>query len=172
MAFDDTKESNGRKYTGMSIGSGHRWIYPNGIWEETKVAPDQWRIRFNSVKRRSSPAPERSGVPLNTSYLWHISADQVVVKTSKDEYLTALEGLKTKIAHKRPYWKRFSCCYEGQQTYRQKLIATLRSELAALEAEEEGFGQDKGERALSLLLAATPLKTLDHTSGGGIAWVH
>jgi len=52
MAFDDMKSFNGQKYTGMPVGLSHHWNYPNGEWEETKVAPDLCKIRFTSMKSR------------------------------------------------------------------------------------------------------------------------
>ncbi len=136
MAFDDMKSFNGQKYTGMPVGLSHHWNYPNGEWEETKVAPDMWKIKFTSLKSRKTPAPEGSGVPLKTSYHWYIMADQCVTKTTKDDYQTAMEGLKFKIGHKRAYWKNWSYGYEGQPTYRQKLIGILQSALQQLILEE------------------------------------
>jgi hypothetical protein len=88
------------------------------------------------MKSRKTPAPEGSGVPLKTSYHWYIMADQQVVKTTKDDYQTEMQGLKFKIGHKRPYWKNWSYGYEGQPTYRQKLIGILQSTLQRLILEE------------------------------------
>lgn len=136
MAFDDLKNFNGQKYTGMQVGLSHHWNYPNGEWEETKVAPDVWKIKFTSLKSRKTPAPEGSGVPLKTSYHWYILADQMVTKMTKDDYQTAMEGLKFKIGHKRAYWKNWSYGYEGQPTYRQKLISILQGALQQLILEE------------------------------------
>lgn len=136
MAFNDTKLFNGKRYSGMSVGTGHLWNYPNGVWEETKVADDKWHIRFTSVKCRSKPAPEGSGCALGTGYHWYIMADQCVRKVSKDEYQTLMEGLKFKIGHRRPYWNNWSYTYPEQPTYRQKLIEVLRRTLQQLEADE------------------------------------
>ncbi len=136
MAFDNMKIYNGQKYSGMPVGLSHHWNYPNGEWEETKVAPDLWKIKFTSLKSRKTPAPEGSGVPLKTSYHWYIMADQQVTKATKDDYQTTMEGLKFKIGHKRPYWKKFSYGYEGQPTYRQRLIKILQSTLQQLILEE------------------------------------
>lgn len=136
MSFDDTKVFNGRCYSGMPVGGAHIWNYPHGLWEETKITPDQWRIKFSSVKCRTNPAPEGSGAPLGTGYHWYIMADQCVKKVSKDEYQTLMEGLKFKIGHRRPYWKNWSYTYPEQPTYRQKLIGILRQTLQQLEADE------------------------------------
>jgi len=148
MAFDDMKSFNGQKYTGMPVGLSHHWNYPNGEWEETKVSPNLWKIRFTSMKSRKTPAPEGSGVPLKTSYHWYIMADQQVVKTTKDDYQTEMKGLKFKIGHKRPYWKNWSYGYEGQPTYRQKLIGILQSALQQLILEEAY--ENPASQALSL----------------------
>ncbi len=134
--FNDIREFNGRKYTGVPVGSGHLWDYTNAIWEETKVTDDKWHIKFSSLKRRSKPAPVGSGCALGTGYHWLIIADQCVKKVSTDEYQTFMEGVKFKIGHRRPYWKNWSYTYPEQPTYRQKLISALKSELARLEAEE------------------------------------
>ncbi len=135
MTFDEIKWFNGQRYTGASVGSAHLWNYPNGVWEETKITPDQWRIKFSSVKCRTNPAPEGSGAPLGTGYHWYIMADQCVRKVSKDEYQTLMEGLKFKIGHRRPYWKNWSYTYPEQSSYRQKLIGILRQTLQQLEAD-------------------------------------
>jgi hypothetical protein len=137
MGFDDEKEFKGQSYTGMPVGRSHHWNYPNGDWEETKVTPDLWKIRFRSLKSRQTPAPEGSGVPLNTAYHWFIMADQQVTKTTKDDYQTEMQGLKFKIGHKRPYWKKWSYGCADQLTYRQKLINALQSTLQQLRLEEE-----------------------------------
>jgi hypothetical protein len=138
MSFDDLKSFNGMKYSGMSVGGVHNWNYPDGVWEETKVAPDRWKFKFTSLKRRQVPAPVGSGVPLKTQYHWYILGDQRVVKIDKDSYETVMEGMKYKIGHRRPYWKNFSYVYPGQMTYRQKLIQIFREMLKQLEEEEAG----------------------------------
>ena len=134
--FDDLKLFNNQKYSGMTVGGEHHWVYPNGVWDEKKIAPDKWEFNFKSLKRRSVPAPEGSGVANGTSYHWYIMADQMVTKFNKDEYETSMQGLKYKIGHKRPYWKGFSYTYKDQKSYRQKLIEILRETLLKLEQEE------------------------------------
>ncbi len=105
MAFDDLKIFGSKQYSGMSIGGSHAWNYPNGTWEETKFVPDRWQFKFLSIKGRKMPAPENSGAPINTGYLWLIIADQRVLKINKDEYQTIIEGSKFKMGHRCPYWK-------------------------------------------------------------------
>ncbi|MDP2755442.1 MAG: hypothetical protein Q8P40_13775 [Nitrospirota bacterium] len=144
MSFNEIKEFNGQKYTGVSVGSGHAWQYPDGTWEETKVAPDKWSFRFSSIKRRREAAPEGSGVPLQTEYHWYILADQIVKKINANEYQTVMEGTKLKIGHKRPYWKGFSYTYNGQQSYKQKLLTALRETVQRLEME----GKDENMHGL------------------------
>jgi hypothetical protein len=134
--FDDLKVHNSRVYSGMSVGSGHHWNYPNGEWTETKVSPDKWTFRFSSLKRRKEAAPEGSGVPLSTEYHWYILADQIVKKVSANEYETLMQGIKMKIGHKRSYWKGFSYTYSGQPSYKEKLLAVLKETVQRLENEK------------------------------------
>ncbi len=140
MAFDDLKEFNGKHYSGMRIGDSHVWDYNNAVWEETKITPDLWQIKFGAIKGRKVAAPEGSGVPLNTLYHWFIMADQRVIKIDKDSYQTLMEGAKFKIGHKRPYWKNMSYAYPGQLSYRQRLIQILHETLDRLEKDEQSGG--------------------------------
>lgn len=135
MAFNDIKEFNGQKYSGMPIGGGHSWIYQDGQWKEQKVAPDRWKFSFNCIKRRYLPAPIGSGVNLGTQYHWYILADQMVTKTDKDSYETSMQGLKFKLGHKRPHWRDFSYNYSNNIPYRQRLIEILKNLLEELEEE-------------------------------------
>ncbi len=135
MSFDDLKAFNGKAYSGMRVGGSHLWQYPDGTWEETKIAPDKWSFRFSSIKRRKEAAPEGSGVPQGTEYHWYILADQKVRKVSANEYETMMTGLKLKIGHKRPYWKGFSYTYNGQPSYKQKLLTALKETVQRLEDE-------------------------------------
>src|SRR5438128_584650 len=68
MAYDDLKEFEGETYTGVAVGGEHTWLYPNGLWRETKVAPDRWDFTFSSLKERERSAPPGSGVPVGTQY--------------------------------------------------------------------------------------------------------
>jgi tRNA (cmo5U34)-methyltransferase len=132
VAFDDLKESGGKVYSGMSIGDGHRWLYPDGIWEERKVAPDRWDFTFSSLKTRTRSAPEGSGAAIGTSYHWYILAHQRVRKRDKDSYDTFMEGMKFKVAHRRPHWRSWSTEYPDQEPEREVLIRILEEELARL----------------------------------------
>jgi len=140
MAFNDIKEFQGKQYSGMRIGGSHIWDYNNAVWEETKITPDLWQIKFGAIKGRKVAAPEGSGVPLNTAYHWFIMADQRVIKINKDSYQTLMEGAKFKIGHKRPYWKNMSYAYPGQLSYRQRIIKILHETLDRLEKDEESGG--------------------------------
>lgn len=134
--FDDIKVHNGKIYSGMPVGESHLWDYHNALWEETKILPDKWQMRFTATKHRRVDAPEGSGVPVGTSYHWYILADQVVKKTTANEYVTEMSGMKYKLGHRRPYWRGFSYTYPGQQTARQKLIQVLKETLDELEKQE------------------------------------
>lgn len=134
--FDDLKSYNGKTYSGMAVGSAHSWNYLNAVWEERKVQPDLWQMNFTAAKHRARSAPEGSGAPLGTQYHWYIIADQIVKKTTADEYQTEMTGLKWKIGHKRPYWHGFSYTYPQQKSYRQRVIEVLRETLLRLETQE------------------------------------
>src|SRR5262245_18210765 len=98
---DAFKEFEGRRYTGMRVGRSHKWNYEPGVWHETKVTPDEWRIDFDVTKRRAGRAPEGSGVPVGTGYHWYILAHQNVTKLDANSYTTSMTGMKFKLAHKR-----------------------------------------------------------------------
>lgn len=132
MAFDDVKEFNGRTYTGMPVGGHHTWSYTDAIWRERKVAPDEWEFAFKSIKRRTRSAPAGSGAPPGTLYHWYILADQRVRKIDEDAYTTFMSGLKYKIAHKRPHWRRWSCEYPGQAPERERVMEILEESLAQI----------------------------------------
>lgn len=137
MAYDDLKEFEGEKYSGMSVGGRHTWIYPNGVWREGKVAPDRWEFTFSSRKERERSAPEGSGVPDGTQFHWFILAHQRVRKVDKDSYTTLMDGLKYKLAHKRPHWRKWSNEYPDQEPERERLIGIFESTLADLRRENQ-----------------------------------
>ncbi len=132
MTYDDIKEFEGQKYTGMPVGGQHTWIYPNALWKERKVAPDQWEFTFSSIKQREGSAPVGSGALPNTQYHWYILAHQRVKKIDNDSYSTFMSGVKYKLAHKRPHWRRWSSQYPDQLSERERVMAVLESTLASL----------------------------------------
>jgi hypothetical protein len=119
----------------MLIGSSHNWLYPNGRWLETKVAPDKWEFSFESLKRRNHSARENSGAAKGTTYHWYIIADQKATKLDSDTYHTKMKGLKFKLGHKRPYWKKFSYDYEEQMSYEKRVKLALKEILNNLGGE-------------------------------------
>src|SRR5262245_22860526 len=64
--YNQFKEFEGKRYTGMKIGRRHKWYYDKGEWNEKKVTPDKWEFTFAVTKRRAGKAPEGSGVPVGT----------------------------------------------------------------------------------------------------------
>lgn len=141
MAFDDLKEFSGRVYSGMPVGGAHLWEYPHGTREERKVAPDRWAFAFRSEKKRARHAPQGSGALPGTEYHWFILAHQRVKKLDADTYATVMEGVKYKVAHKRPSWRGWSTDYPDSEPAREVLIRILEEELAML---RNGVPQESG----------------------------
>jgi len=100
-SYNAIKEFEGRKYTGMRVGSSHSWYYRQGEWDETKVTPDRWQFTYSVKKRRKWDAPDGSGAPIGTEYHWYILAHQNVRKLNANEYTTSMMGTKYKLAHRR-----------------------------------------------------------------------
>ena len=121
-SYDDFKEHEGRKYTGMKVGRSHKWYYDQGVWKETKVTPDLWQVSYAVNKRRAGRAPEGSGVPVGTEYHWYVVAHQNVRKLNANDYTTSLAGLKFKIAHKRAANGKWSAT---PRTQRKRMIEFL-----------------------------------------------
>jgi hypothetical protein len=130
VSYNEFKEHEGQRYTGMKIGRSHKWRYDRGEWKETKITPDLWQIGYAVTKRRAGRAPEGSGVPVGTEYHWYILAHQNVAKQTANDYTTSLTGLKFKIAHKRAGSEKWSAT---PRTQRKRMITFLRSVLADLE---------------------------------------
>ncbi|MDX1534158.1 MAG: hypothetical protein R3291_00870, partial [Thermoplasmata archaeon] len=101
MSYDAVKTFAGRRYAGMAVGGRHTWIYPNALWRERKVAPDEWEFTLSAVKEREEEAPEGSGAPVGTGYHWYILAHQHVRKIDANAYTTLMTGTKYKLAHRR-----------------------------------------------------------------------
>jgi len=134
VAYDDLKEFGGRVYSGMSIGGEHLWDYPDGVWRERKVAPDRWVFTFSSLKKRARSDPESSGVPVGTGYHWFILAHQKVRKRDKDTYETFMEGVKYKVAHRRPHWRAWSTDYPDRESEKEILVRILEEQLSELKS--------------------------------------
>src|SRR5436190_782287 len=131
--YDAFKEFEGRRYTGMRVGRGHKWNYDPGEWTEKKVTPDQWEIHYAVTKRRVGKAPEGSGVPVGTGYHWYILAHQNVTKLNANEYTTSMTGMKFKLAHRRADKGTWSASVQAQ---RRNLIKILKRVAEDLEREE------------------------------------
>lgn len=132
-SYNEFKEFQGKKYTGMKIGRSHHWDYEQGDWKEKKQTPDLWVFNYNVTKHRRGKAPEGSGVPIGTEYHWYILAHQNVRKLDANTYSTAMSGYKYKLAHKRAEKENWSTTYSGQ---RKRLIKLFQSIIHQLEQEE------------------------------------
>src|SRR3954467_13608401 len=133
-SYNEFKEYEGRRYTGMKIGRSHNWIYDAGQWTEKKITPDLWQISYAVTKRRKGKAPEGSGVPVGTAYHWYIVAHQNVEKLNANDYTTSLAGLKFKVAHMRADSGKWSAT---PKTQRKRMIKFLREVIVDLEREPE-----------------------------------
>jgi len=138
MTYDDFKEFEGEVYSGMPVGGRHTWSYTDAVWRERKVAPDRWQFVLTSRKRRAGPAPAGSGAPLDTQYHWYILAHQWVRKIDGDSYSTFMSGVKHKLAHKRPSWRKWSSEYPDQPSDRERLARILEGALARLREKDLG----------------------------------
>ena len=142
--YNKFKEFEGKRYTGVKIGRGHKWYYDQGIWKERKVTPDEWKekkitpdeweINYAVKKRRAGKAPEGSGVPVGTSYHWYILAHQNVCKLDANSYTTAMTGLKYKLAFKRADKEKWNASEKAQ---RKRLIKLLTEVIEHLKKDEE-----------------------------------
>jgi len=137
VSYNEFKDYEGQRYTGMKIGRSHKWYYDQGEWKEKKITPDLWQIGYAVSKRRAGRAPEGSGVPVGTEYHWYIVAHQNVTKQTANDYTTSLTGLKFKIAHKRADSGKWSAT---PRTQRKRMIAFLRSVLTELEKQSDRAG--------------------------------
>src|ERR1043165_1011755 len=139
VSYNEYKDYEGQRYTGMKIGRSHKWYYDRGEWKEKKITPDLWQIGYAVTKRRAGRAPEGSGVPVGTEYHWYIVAHQNTTKQSANDYTTSLTGLKFKIAHKRAGSEKWSAT---PRTQRKRMIQFLEGVIADLKkygAEEGGL---------------------------------
>ena len=155
--YDAFKEFEGRRYTGMRVGRGHKWNYDPGVWTEKKVTPDEWEIQFAVTKRRVGRAPEGSGVPVGTGYHWYILAHQDVTKLNANEYTTSLTGMKFKLAHRRADKGTWSASVQAQ---RRRLITILKQVSQDLEREaamSEVKSPQPKRAGLTRLRAGTPV---------------
>jgi hypothetical protein len=130
--YNEYKEFQGRKYTGMRIGGTHHWYYDKGEWKEKKIAPDKWEFNYNTNKRRAWQAPEGSGVPVGSEYHWYILAHQNVRKQDANSYMTSMTGLKYKLAHKRVDRGKWSSTDNAQK---EQLIKILEDYVVQLKRE-------------------------------------
>jgi hypothetical protein len=130
--YNEYKEFQGRKYTGMRVGGTHHWFYDNGEWKEKKIAPDKWEFTYDTNKRRAWQAPEGSGVPVGSEYHWYILAHQNVRKLDANNYTTSMTGLKYKLAHKRVDKGKWSSTDSAQK---EQLIRIFEGLIAQLKGE-------------------------------------
>lgn len=151
--YDRFKKYHGAEYTGMSVGGTHKWYYDKGEWRERKVTPEDWKIYYQTTKRRAGKAPDESGVPVGTEYNWLIVSHQRVDKLDANSYMTCMEGHKFKIAHKRAGKHSWNI---SEKTQRRKVIECLERLIAELKTADESAASpwtvDEQERIYGLEL--------------------
>ena len=54
VSYNEFKNYEGRRYTGMKIGRSHKWYYDQGAWKEIKITPDLWQVSYAVTKRRAA----------------------------------------------------------------------------------------------------------------------
>ncbi len=157
--YNEFKEFEGRRYTGMKVGRSHKWYYDKGEWKEKKITPDEWEIHYAVKKRRAGHAPEGSGVPVGTGYHWYILAHQNVTKLNADDYSTSMTGVKFKLAHRRADKGTWSASPKAQ---RNRMVKILKQMIEELEAQtDEPAAEAKPETEVG----ATKKKTATNGSG-------
>jgi hypothetical protein len=135
-AYNTLKDWNGQKYTGMSIGGKHSWNYTNGLWNEMKTAPDEWKFDYSSLKSRIHQAPPGTGAPDKTAFNWYIIATQEAIKLDENTYSTMMKGLKFKLGHRRHNWKGWSYTLK-HESYEDKIIKILQNAIKQLKAKKK-----------------------------------
>ena len=120
--YNEYKDFEGKKYTGIRMGGTRQWYYDKGEWKEKKITPDKWEFTYATNKRRAWQAPEGSGVPVGTEYHWYLLAHQNVRKLDANSYTTPMEGPKYKLAHKRAEKGKWSSTEYAQK---ERLIQIL-----------------------------------------------
>ena len=130
--YNEYKDFEGKKYTGMRVGGTHQWYYDKGEWKEKKITPDKWEFTYATNKRRAWQAPEGSGVPVGTEYHWYLLAHQNVRKLDANSYTTSMEGLKYKLAYKRAEIGKWSSTDYAQK---ERLIQILEGLIDQLKKE-------------------------------------
>jgi hypothetical protein len=156
--YNEFKEFEGRRYTGMKVGRSHKWYYDKGEWKEKKITPDEWEIHYAVKKRRAGHAPEGSGVPVGTGYHWYILAHQNVTKLNADDYSTSMTGVKFKLAHKRADKGTWSASPKAQRNRMIKILQQMIEELEAQKDEPVEEAVEKKEATAAAKRVAIPKK--------------
>ncbi len=153
--YEAFKEFEGRRYTGMRVGRGHKWEYDPGVWTEKKVTPDQWEIHYAVTKRRVGKAPEGSGVPVGTGHHWYILAHQNVTKLNANEYTTSVTGMKFKLAHRRADKGKWNASVQAQRRHLIAILKQVSAELEQVSRHESGEVGSTGTDGARGVRAAT-----------------
>lgn len=162
--YNEVKQFNGKRYTGMAVGRSHTWRYDPGQWKERKVTPDRWEFRYAVVKRRAGRAPEGSGAPVGTSHHWYIVADQVVTKLDANSYSTEMVGHKLKVAHRRAGATSWNASEAARRKVLVKLLRELADDLESRPLEAEPASGSDGHAAKPPAKSSRPHRSTHRTT--------
>lgn len=152
--YDDEKSYGSAKFHGMKVGGVHRWTYPDGQWQERKLAPDRWDLTFTSLKRRNRRAPAGSGAEVGSGYHWLIVAHQWVDKLDANTYATQTEGTKYLVAFRKADWPVWNTQLRNAKRHaRERTIAALEDMIRRVKAGGESLEEPVDAAALVELAA-------------------
>jgi hypothetical protein len=70
VSYNEFKEYERQKYTGMKIGRSHKWYYDQGEWKETKVTPyttSLTGLKFKIAHKTAERQPGSQYPPLESA---------------------------------------------------------------------------------------------------------
>jgi hypothetical protein len=68
-AYNDYKEFEGRKYTGMRVGGVHHWYYENGEWKEKKKHQTNGNSLMQLIRKEHGMLQRAQGLQLGQSII-------------------------------------------------------------------------------------------------------
>src|SRR5215212_408519 len=132
--YNEYKEFEGKQYTGMKVGRGHKWYYDKGEWKEKKITPDKWEFTYAVNKRDQGMLQKAQVFQLEQNIIGiYLHTHQNVRKLDANNYTTSTTGLKYKLAHKRAEKEKWNTTDNLQ---RKRLIQILEELIVQLKREQ------------------------------------